>query len=252
MPFPNNPLVTIVPVGYTPHNELHEDVNEDMNYLMDGGAGTANLVLATPDGAPGDADFRLLVAGDIPNLPASKITTGQLALARGGTNADLSATGGAGQVLKQATAGGNISVGLISAADLAALTIPTLFAGGGYNVNASGQTRYYGLFSNQTNATEASVQMKIPFACTIRNLNILSITAQPASGAIVFTVYKNGVATGITTTINASDPPAFYSDLVNSESFAAGDTITIQAANAATANSASIQSVSLECDVKLF
>lgn len=37
--------------------------------------------------------------------------TGTLALANGGTNADLSATGGARQVLKQTSAGGNITVG---------------------------------------------------------------------------------------------------------------------------------------------
>ena len=51
-----------------------------------------------------------LVAADIPNLPASILTSGQLALARGGTNADLSATGGAHQFLQQSTVGGAITV----------------------------------------------------------------------------------------------------------------------------------------------
>ena len=45
--------------------------------------------------------FRLLDASDIPNLSASKITSGILALARGGTGVDLSATGGTGFVLVQ-------------------------------------------------------------------------------------------------------------------------------------------------------
>ena len=52
------------------------------------------------------------------NLAASDIASGQVALARGGTNADLSATGGAGQFLKQSTAGGAVSVGVLAASDM--------------------------------------------------------------------------------------------------------------------------------------
>lgn len=59
-----------------------------------------------------------LVASDIPNLDATKITTGALALARGGTGADLSATGGAGQVVKQASAGGAFTVAALTPAEL--------------------------------------------------------------------------------------------------------------------------------------
>lgn len=49
---------------------------------VDNTARTANTVFAAPNGAAGNASFRALVAADIPNLPASKITSGQLALAR--------------------------------------------------------------------------------------------------------------------------------------------------------------------------
>jgi hypothetical protein len=62
--------------------------------------------------------FGALSVGDIPNLPASKITSGQLALARGGTGADLSATGGAHQFVKQTTAGAALTVGVIASGDL--------------------------------------------------------------------------------------------------------------------------------------
>jgi hypothetical protein len=55
------------------------------------GTPNANLVFASPDGATGAPTFRGLVANDIPNLPASKITTGQLLNARGGTGLDTSA-----------------------------------------------------------------------------------------------------------------------------------------------------------------
>jgi len=70
-----------------------------------------------------------LVAGDIPNLDASKITTGLLALARGGTGADLSATGGANQVLKQTTAGGAVSVATLVAADIPNLDTSKIVSG---------------------------------------------------------------------------------------------------------------------------
>lgn len=59
-----------------------------------------------------------LVAADIPSLAASKITTGQIALARGGTNADLSATGGANQVVRQDSSGGAFTVSALAAADI--------------------------------------------------------------------------------------------------------------------------------------
>jgi len=43
---------------------------------------------------------------------------GQLGLNRGGTNADLSATGGAGQYLKQSSVGAAVTVGTIPASDI--------------------------------------------------------------------------------------------------------------------------------------
>lgn len=55
--------------------------------------------------------------GDIPNLPASKITSGQLAQAVGGTGADLSASGGATHFLAQA-ANHAVSARAIAADDL--------------------------------------------------------------------------------------------------------------------------------------
>ncbi len=46
------------------------------------------------------------------------ITTGSLGLARGGTGANLSGTGGTGQVLKQTSAGGVVSVGILTAGEM--------------------------------------------------------------------------------------------------------------------------------------
>jgi hypothetical protein len=70
-----------------------------------------------------------LVAAEIPSLDASKITTGQIALARGGTNADLSTTGGTGQVLKQTSSGGAVSVAALIAADIPALDTSKITTG---------------------------------------------------------------------------------------------------------------------------
>lgn len=55
-------------------------------------------------------------------ISASSITSGTLALAQGGTHADLSATGGVYQVLKQLSAGADITVGLPGSAALNAFT----------------------------------------------------------------------------------------------------------------------------------
>ena len=61
---------------------------------------------------------------------ASAIVSGALALARGGTNADLSATGGSTSFLRQASSGATISVGGIVSADLTtALTTPPTIGG---------------------------------------------------------------------------------------------------------------------------
>lgn len=60
---------------------------------------TAYQVFASPgDGTTGAPSFRPLVSLDIPSLPASKITSGQLAPAQGGTGLDGSAMGN-GQLL---------------------------------------------------------------------------------------------------------------------------------------------------------
>jgi len=64
------------------------------------------------------------------NHAASAITSGQLALARGGTAADLAATGGATHFLRQASVGAALTVGGIVSADLTtALTTPPAIGG---------------------------------------------------------------------------------------------------------------------------
>ena len=82
-------------------------------------ANTTDLFVINPSGkiTIGSADVGLL-------------TTGQLALARGGTHADLSGTGGAGFVLKQNSLGADVTVAALTDADvLDDLTIASTKAG---------------------------------------------------------------------------------------------------------------------------
>lgn len=58
------------------------------------GTVTANYIYASPNSSSGVPSFRALVAGDIPNLSASKITSDTLAHERGGLEADVSAYDG--------------------------------------------------------------------------------------------------------------------------------------------------------------
>ena len=51
-------------------------------------------------------------------ISTTQITSGQLALARGGTGADLSATGGSGYVLKQSSVGAGVTVAALVSSDL--------------------------------------------------------------------------------------------------------------------------------------
>lgn len=91
-------------------------------------AAAQNAVFAGPgSGGAGAASLRALVAGDIPALPASQITSGQLGLARGGTGLDLSTaaqnqcfcgpvSGGAGAALLRAVSGADITTGQVAQA----------------------------------------------------------------------------------------------------------------------------------------
>lgn len=84
------------------------------------GGGGAHFVIMQPT-LGGPFASHLLVASDIPALPASQITSGQLLLARGGTGADMSATGGAHYVVEQTSAGGVFTSAALTLSDLPSL-----------------------------------------------------------------------------------------------------------------------------------
>ena len=97
-----------------------------------------------------------------------------------------------------------------------------------------------------TNSVEASRQVIIPIAGTVKNLYILTASTQSAAGSQVCTVRKNGANTAVTTTIAASAVAGTFSDTTNSVSVAAGDRLSLQVQNnAATGTAAQIVSVAI-------
>jgi len=99
----------------------------------------ANLVFAGPTSGGGDVPtFRLLVAGDIPNLDTAKLTTGTLPTARGGTG--LNTIGTALQVLRVNAGGTALEYATISTGGVTSvgLAMPSLFSVSGSPVTSSG------------------------------------------------------------------------------------------------------------------
>jgi hypothetical protein len=74
---------------------------------------TATIAASDITGTFGAVDGAALI-----NLNGSNVTSGTIVLARGGTGADLSATGGTSQVLKQVSSGANVTVGQLASTDL--------------------------------------------------------------------------------------------------------------------------------------
>jgi len=114
---------TLVAGDLPAHNHAAGDINSGTLALARGGAaadlsatGPGFLKQATTGAA---VTVVALAAGDVPNLDTSKLTTGLLALARGGTGASLAATGPG--FLKQASSGAAVTVAAITEADVANL-----------------------------------------------------------------------------------------------------------------------------------
>lgn len=109
-----NPMTTLGDI-------IYEDATPAAARLAGNTTSTRKFLRQTGTGSVSAAPaWDTLVAGDVPNLDASKITTGQLALARGGTGVDLSASGGTTKILAQD--GSHV----ISARDLVAADIPNI------------------------------------------------------------------------------------------------------------------------------
>lgn len=87
--------------GGSSFDEELADLQDQIDGIGSGSVPTGTGLRHVTSGVE-DGTAYTLSAADIPNLAASKITTGQMALARGGTGADLSASGASTHFLAQA------------------------------------------------------------------------------------------------------------------------------------------------------
>ena len=110
--------------------------------------------------------------------------SGILPLANGGTGANLSATGGAGQYLKQSSAGGVVSVGTIAAADL-----PGSFSGLANPTATIGLTAVNGSATTamRSDAAPALSQAIVPTWTGIHTFSNTTASTSTTTGAVVVT-----------------------------------------------------------------
>lgn len=127
------------------------------------------------------------------SIPASLVTPGTIGLASGGTNANLSATGGVGQVLKQTTIGGAISSATILAADIAGIA-PGIVAA----INLTGQTANIGATTLYSVPSNGAGLYRVS-AYTVET-TIASLTSTLPNVQIVFTDIDTGAAITIDAT----------------------------------------------------
>src|SRR5262249_46610352 len=96
--------------------------------------------------------------------------------------------------------------------------------------------------------TVAEVEAPFAIAGTLKNFYLRTSGAQPGTGSLVFTIYKNGSSTALTFTISAGAAAGTFSDTSHTVSVSAGDRMAIQAVNNATSSSANIAGWSMEFD----
>jgi hypothetical protein len=124
----------------------------------------------------------------------------------------------------------------------------SMFTGGGGLVGVSANsTVFYDPGTTTTNSTnEAARAIVVTRAGVLRNLYVRITTTQPATGSLVVTVRVNGANTSLVITIAAGSIPAVFSNLVNTVNVNAGDIISVQIQNNASASSGAIGAISLE------
>jgi len=181
-----------------------------------------------------------VVGGAVLDVGEAGVTGGELRLA-GSTSGNVklapNAVAGAGitQTLQAKTGTVALSTDVIAQTFVTNLASATLIA--------ASTTKYAGMSMDDPQVTEADCQQYIDAACTLFNLRVNLRSAQPASGSLVLTVMKNGVASTVVVTIAAGGAAGWYSDTANTLALVAGDTISVRVVNNATANAGKVGAV---------
>lgn len=174
---------------------------------------TGNTVFASPaNGSSGTPGFRSLVAADIPNLDAGKITTGILPVARGGTGAGsftgnaVVVTNAAGTALTtQTLTNGQIMIGSTGSAPVAT----TLTAGTGVTItNGAGSITISASLSNISNKSRYALSATVynytgnapPAGFVLNGTSVITITVFEAGGFPI-----TATVTNINTVANTFD-----------------------------------------------
>lgn len=123
---------------------------------------TANTIFAAPSGSAGVPSFRSLVATDIPSLDASKLTTGTLGTARGGTGLTSFTQGGvlyASSTSALASSAAGTAGQVLTSNGTGAPSWTTINAGATISNDTTTNATYYPVFATATtgNLTSAGV-----------------------------------------------------------------------------------------------
>lgn len=110
---------------------------------------------------------------------------------------------------------------------------------------AASVTRWIAPYGS-TLGTAAENNIAVPFALTARNIVVRLFTAQGAAGSLVFTLFKNDIATSVVLTIPAGAAKGTYMDASNTVAFAAGDLLGFRIVNNHTGTSGLILNITLE------
>ncbi len=107
------------------------------------------------------------------------------------------------------------------------------------DVIAASTTSYWSIMGGQVtdNTTETNRIVYWPFKGVFRNLYVRMNTAQPATGALRYTLRVATADTSLSVNVAAGSAAGSYSDTSNTASVNQGDAVSMKAQNTATANS---------------
>jgi hypothetical protein len=95
---------------------------------------------------------------------------------------------------------------------------------------------------------EGYVQTAMPAACTAHNLYVVTSGSQSGTGSLVVTLRKAAANTALAAVVAAGAPGGTHSDTADTVSLNSGDLIDFAVANTATATSANVVTVSVQCN----